>query len=232
VTIEQIEVRPDLQFRRRSRLTLLAIAVVLIVPVVWFGLAHHNFEGPTAFDEWAIRWTQNHRMTDGPLHFVMLESTGFSFAGTAALVAIIAVAAFRRVGRPRVMWSIVAAQVATALLVEVIGKPIFHRTIRGVNAYPAGSSAFATQVAITLATIAWMFSRRRRSWITVFLAMIALSMAPKLYFAILNQQHYLSDLIAGVAVGLAVSLTSLAVASRAVLNNGSDAIKTSAGSDT
>jgi hypothetical protein len=232
VTAEHIDARPDLRFTSGARVTFMAIAAALMVPVVWFGMAQRGANHGTAFDQWALKWTQTHRMTSGPLHFVLLESTGLSYAGTAALVGLVVAAAHSMVRRPRTMWAILAALAATIVLVELIGKPYFRRTIIGANAYPAGSAAFASLVSISLAVLTRTFTRRRRSWIAVYVLMMILSMAPKLYFAVLNQQHYLTDLFGGAAVGLAASLAALASAGWVDLKSGSDAINTSAGSDT
>jgi hypothetical protein len=221
----------DVVLRRRTLATIVALVAALIVPVVLFGLSVRDDTTGIGFDESALKWTQRHRITEGFLHFVMLESTGISFGGSALVISALIAWMLKRSGRPRAAWALCLAPFIAGLLIEVILKPWFHRSINGSNAYASGSTASGAVVALAIAYAITTFTGRRSLGIAAFVVML-LSVLPRMYFYVLNKQHYLSDELAGVAVG--VSSTLLAFLAVGVFrgSKGKAAIISSAGSDT
>jgi hypothetical protein len=231
VTIETVEADPDLHFGKGRAVLLAALLVAFLVPVVWFGWAGRGDTAVSGFDKAAVTWTQEHRITKGLLHFAMLESTGISFGGSALLVAALVAWMFLRSGRRWAATGVLASPFIAGILVEVVFKPTFHRPINGANAYPSGSTASGAVVAVTIAMAIWMFTRRRLLTVVGFTVML-LSVTPRMYFYVLNKQHYLSDELAGIAVGLSSTLVAFLAARSLRGSKGSAAIISSAGSDT
>jgi hypothetical protein len=231
VTTEQPLDQPDLHFGRGRTALLLALLIAFIVSVVWFGLAGRGDTAVSGFDKSAVRWTQEHRITKGIFHFAMLESTGISFGGSALLIAAIVAWMFLRSGRRRAALGVMAAPFIAGILVEVIFKPWFHRPINGANAFPSGSTASGAVVAVTIAMAIWKFTGRRLLTTLGFIVML-LSVVPRMYFYVLNKQHYLSDELAGIAVGLASTLLAFLAARSLRGKSGNAAIISSAGSET
>jgi membrane-associated phospholipid phosphatase len=189
----------------------LTIALVMIVVgAVAIGslliMVRHN-AGLARYDLTLARWGGSHATT-GSTHFLRALS---QLGGTPVMIGVAALAALVEYGRTRTraVWAfmtvVVAGQVTIMNITKVIvnrARPDIHRlTGFSGSSFPSGHSATA---AATFAAVALLVGRRRSQQAKALLAATAAGIAVAVAITrVLLGVHWMTDVIAGLAMGWA-----------------------------
>jgi membrane-associated phospholipid phosphatase len=90
-------------------------------------------------------------------------------------------------------------------LVELLLKPVVHRTYQGILAYPSGHTTAMFALATTIAILLLGSSARTTAWrLRALLAFVAYLLAVVVALAVIGLRwHYATDTLGGAAVGIA-----------------------------
>lgn len=176
---------------------------------IFVALASHVRSGSTqAFDDSVIRWMGAHHSPG--LDAVMLEVTALG-TGTVVMMVVAVAALFLVLNQRKYSASLLLASTFGGIVLNGVLKLGFNRPRPSlfVPAVHSVSSSFpsghAMSAAIVYATVAYLAARlHRKKWarwvvMTAALTLIALISLSRMYLGV----HYPSDVIAGVAIGLA-----------------------------
>jgi len=185
------------------------LIIAAIGTAIFVTLASHVRSGSTqAFDDSMIRWMGAHHSPG--LDAVMLEVTALG-TGTVVMMVVAVAALFLVLTQHKYSAILLLASTFGGIVLNGVLKLGFNRPRPSffVPAVHAVSSSFpsghAMSAAIVYSTVAYLAARlHRRKWarwlvMTAALVLIALISFSRMYLGV----HYPSDVIAGVAVGLA-----------------------------
>jgi undecaprenyl-diphosphatase len=177
--------------------------------VVFLTLASHVRSGKTqAFDDAVIRWMGAHHTS--ALDAVMLEITALG-TGTVVMMIVAVAALFLVLTSHKYSAILLLASAAGGIVLNGVLKLGFDRPRPAIflpevhtvsSSFPSGH---AMSAAIVYSTVAYLAARlHKRRWarwlvMTAALIVIALISVSRLYLGV----HYPSDVVAGVAIGLA-----------------------------
>ena len=184
--------------RTRAALTLAAC----VTTVVALGLLFHGQGGPDAFDQAAdapvVTFFAGHRSL-----LLWLALPGTVIPAIAVSVAIAAGCLIAR--RPNGAVLAVTAVPVAAALDDALLKHLFHRTYLGQLAFPSGHTTAAAALTTTLAVLLLAppqraGTRRPRAALVALACTVTVTVAT----AVIGLRwHYLTDTVAGAAVGIA-----------------------------
>lgn len=191
---------------------MIVAGVVLLVVVVVVGLKLQSVKGPVSVDAAASREITQHRgaggaaVVQGSRAAVTLGDEIPVLLGTAALVLW---AAFRRDVRGAVV-AVVGPSVAI-FLTEYVLKPLIDRqNIDGQLTYPSGHVAAVVAVSATALLLVYRYAG---PWLAVLWSPVALAATAAIAFAVVVLRwHYLTDSLAGIALGAGVVLVAAGLA--------------------
>ena len=185
------------------------LAVASLGTAVFVELAGHVRSGSTqAFDDAVIRWMGDHRSTG--LDTVMIEVTALG-TGVVVLMIVTVAALFLVLTQHKYSAVLLLASTVGGIVLDAILKLGFNRPRPSIfipavhtvsSSFPSGH---AMSAAVVYSTVAYLAARlHQRPWarwlvMTAAFAIIALISISRLYLGV----HYPSDVIAGVAIGLA-----------------------------
>jgi undecaprenyl-diphosphatase len=185
------------------------LIVTAIGTAFFVALAGHVQSGSTqAFDDSVIRWLAAHHSRN--LDAVMVEATALG-TGVVVLMIVAVAALFLVLTNHKYSAILLFASAAGGIVLNVILKLGFNRPRPSVflpevhtisSSFPSGH---AMSAAIVYSTVAYLAARlHKRRWarwlvMTAAFVVIALISFSRLYLGV----HYPSDVIAGVAIGLA-----------------------------
>lgn len=183
----------------------LALAGCVTV-VVALGLLFRGQAGPGGFDRAAdapvVTFFAGHR---GLLLWLALPGTVMPAVAVSAVAAACCLAARRLTGAVLAVTAVPAA----AGLDDALLKHLFHRTYLGQLAFPSGHTTAATALTATLAVLL-LVPPQRAATRPARVALVALACAVTVTVAVAViglRWHYLTDTVAGAAVGVAAVIT-------------------------
>jgi undecaprenyl-diphosphatase len=176
---------------------------------IFVALARHVRSGSTqAFDESVIRWVGAHHLS--ALDAVMLEITALG-TGIVVLMIVTVAALFLILTQHKYSAILLLASAFGGIVLNTVLKLGFHRprpsvVVAAVHTFTSSfPSGHAMSAAIVYSTVAYLAARlHRHRWarwllMTAAMTLIALISFSRIYLGV----HYPSDVIAGVAIGLA-----------------------------
>jgi membrane-associated phospholipid phosphatase len=192
--------RPLLGDTRTGATLTLAACVTIVVAL---GLLFHGQAGPDAFDQAAdasvVTFFAGHH---GLLLWLALPGTVIPAIVISAAIAAGCLIARRLNGAVLAVITVPAA----AALDDALLKHLFHRTYLGYLAFPSGHTTAATALTATLAVLLLVppqrtQTRRPRAALVALACAVTVTVAT----AVVGLRwHYLTDTVAGAAVGIAV----------------------------
>jgi undecaprenyl-diphosphatase len=185
------------------------LVVAAVGVAIFVSLASHVQSGRTqAFDDYIIRWLGAHHST--AMDNIMLEITALG-TGTVVMMIVAVASLFLVLTQHKFSAILLLASAGGGLVLNGVLKLGFNRPRPGivVHAVHTVSSSFpsghAMSAAIVYSTVAYLAARlHKRLWarwlvmLTAFILIVLISFS-RLYLGV----HYPSDVVAGVAIGLA-----------------------------
>lgn len=204
---------------RRHRLVRAALtATALGLPFVVLALVVRARAAPVlSFDESAIRAATALTRAEPLLHRALLAWQEAFRAGWVNLaVTLVCVWAWRRHGlRTRAQWAFVTLMVAWGLQLAAKGivqraRPVVEDAVAHAPGYsfPSGHAANTAAAGVVLTTLVWPLLRRRGR--VVVPALVTVAVLGTALDRVLLGVHYPSDVVAGIAFGVAVAGGSFA----------------------
>ena len=185
------------------------LAVASLGTAAFVALASHMQSGSTqALDDAVIRWIGNHRSAG--LDRLMIEVTAWG-TGTVVIMIVAVAALFLVLTQHKYSASLLLASTIGGIVLGAILKLGFNRPRPSIfipavhtlsSSFPSGHAMSAAVVYSTVAYLAARLHQRRWArWLMMTAAffIIALISISRLYLGV----HYPSDVLAGVAIGLA-----------------------------